>query len=397
MSMPQQPTIPGVTHVTGFHAPDGWRIKAHNEIVFDGDVLTHNAHGGKNDPFWVIDRAKLAGHDDLEGDTVADVKKVFMPRGGFILTPIFSQVKTETQWLPFVPVVGGQWPLVWRWAINGRTMLWNDGAGSGPIREGDLAVLATACGCNFDETMMFEHAACIIYRPEKDTPTKAPITAALESKCVSTKAAEAWAEETAPQKPDAVEAYDPRRHVGTAHAFNAMLDAMGKRPGVTGHEEYTARQQFKSMMDATRESMPVERLEKDFGANTPADDLLPGDVLSAGGKGASSKIPPYHLIPTVFLDMLANQAALGVTRKKKRSWNALSDNQDILLDREFVLERVAHVIRHAMLARDRILNGDFENMDTENDPAAVGWGGMFLCCAFDAMMKQQEPCKHGVT
>ena len=120
-----------------------------------------------------------------------------------------------------------------------------------------------------------------------------------------------------------------------------------------------------------------------------AEALLPGDVLMAGGKVASSKCPPYHLIPRAALEMLANQCGLGVKRKGSKAWNALSDNQDVLLNREFVLERISHGINHLLNSRDRILNNDFSDMETENDMAAVFWCGMFLCSAADAMMKQK--------
>ncbi len=114
-------------------------------------------------------------------------------------------------------------------------------------------------------------------------------------------------------------------------------------------------------------------------------EMLPQleQVEMAGGIAASSKGPPLHLIPTVAMEKLAERFAKGIERKGDKSWNALSDNQECLLDREFAIERLSHVIHHALVLRDKLKAADAQAIAEDDDAGAIAWGGMFLLCAVD--------------
>jgi len=73
------------------------------------------------------------------------------------------------------------------------------------------------------------------------------------------------------------------------------------------------------------------------------------EVEMAGGKVSSSKVDMLHLIPTDALTGLADRFAVGSARKGDKAWNATTKNHEALDDREFLLERVSHVIRHELL------------------------------------------------
>lgn len=112
----------------------------------------------------------------------------------------------------------------------------------------------------------------------------------------------------------------------------------------------------------------------------------PEQVLMAGGIIASSKIPPFHLIPTIALERIAERFQLGIERKGDKSWNALSNNQDALKDKQFLIERMSHIIHHAMKLRDKLASG--LPLTGDYDASAIAWGGIFAICAMEAM--QQE-------
>lgn len=102
------------------------------------------------------------------------------------------------------------------------------------------------------------------------------------------------------------------------------------------------------------------------------------EVPLAGGIVSSSAIPGFHLIPTEALTRLAARFELGLERKGDKAWNAITDNQQCLTARDFVLSRIDHVIGHAMKLRDKLVRG----MPLDDDDAgAIIWGGAFLCCA----------------
>jgi hypothetical protein len=102
------------------------------------------------------------------------------------------------------------------------------------------------------------------------------------------------------------------------------------------------------------------------------------EIDMAGGRVSSSEIPHFELIPTVALVRLAERFKLGLDRKGDKAWNALTQNQEVLTDRGFILSRIAHVIHHALKLRDKVLAGEALGDD---DAGAIIWGGAFLCCA----------------
>lgn len=97
----------------------------------------------------------------------------------------------------------------------------------------------------------------------------------------------------------------------------------------------------------------------------------------AGGKGSSSKIPRFDLIPRSALVKLANRLELGLERHKEKSWNAQSANKfEVENSPDFVIARVAHVIDHATKMMDKLLG--LSPIDGDDDASAIMWGGTFL-------------------
>jgi hypothetical protein len=114
-------------------------------------------------------------------------------------------------------------------------------------------------------------------------------------------------------------------------------------------------------------------------------------VLMAGGLVASSKVPPVHLIPTAAIVALAERFQQGVERKGDKAWNATSPNQVVLDDRAFAIERLSHVILHAMQLRDKLAAGNIaEIIHGDDDSGAILWSGAFLTCVVDRMRKNNE-------
>jgi len=111
----------------------------------------------------------------------------------------------------------------------------------------------------------------------------------------------------------------------------------------------------------------------------------PPQVLMAGGKVASTKGPAYHLIPTAALNKLAERFELGIERKGDKAWNATSNNQDCLTDKDLLIERCSHIIHHALKLRDQLQDSSRGEESIQDNAAAVMWGGAFLVCAGNAL------------
>ena len=112
------------------------------------------------------------------------------------------------------------------------------------------------------------------------------------------------------------------------------------------------------------------------------------------GNGASSDIPPVHLIPRVLIDNLARRFGAGVASKGDKAWNALSANQSLLTNLDFLKDRLGHAIRHSYLlleqisqihqAEDLLKVGAFLP-DPAEDAAAICWNGGYAICALAAI------------
>lgn len=111
-------------------------------------------------------------------------------------------------------------------------------------------------------------------------------------------------------------------------------------------------------------------------------------VPMAGGLVASTKIPPLHLIPTVALEGLAERFELGVQRKGDKAWNATSKNQACLEDLDFAVDRIGHVVHHALKLRDKLVTGDVDAIMEDDDAGAIAWAGAFLLCVVDRIKQR---------
>jgi hypothetical protein len=116
----------------------------------------------------------------------------------------------------------------------------------------------------------------------------------------------------------------------------------------------------------------------------------PEQVLMAGGIAASTPGPAFHLIPTVALERIAERFQLGIIRKGDKAWNALSTNQACLLDKDFVIERISHIIHHALKLRDKLNAQDVPALLSDDDASAMAWGAIFLVCATEAITKDVQ-------
>jgi hypothetical protein len=113
-------------------------------------------------------------------------------------------------------------------------------------------------------------------------------------------------------------------------------------------------------------------------------------IPMAGGLAASSPCPPLHLIPTVGLIGLAERFQKGIERKGDKAWNAISSNQACLKDKEFAIERLSHVVNHAMKLRDKLINSDVKAIEQDDDAGAIAWAGIFLLCVVDELKKEKK-------
>lgn len=115
----------------------------------------------------------------------------------------------------------------------------------------------------------------------------------------------------------------------------------------------------------------------------PQVEVIPGALSTAG--------PDFSLIPGIALERLAERFQLGEERKGDKAWNAHSKNQHILLSKKFLIARLNHVIHHSFKLIHKLAN-DIP-FDSDDDAAAIMWGGCFAIAATDAMTKEESPSK----
>ena len=106
---------------------------------------------------------------------------------------------------------------------------------------------------------------------------------------------------------------------------------------------------------------------------------MPGALSTAG--------PDFSLIPVISLERLAERFQLGEERKGDKAWNAHSKNQHILLSKKFLIARLNHVIHHSYKLINKLSN-DLP-FDSDDDAAAIMWGGCFAIAATDALTKEK--------
>lgn len=122
------------------------------------------------------------------------------------------------------------------------------------------------------------------------------------------------------------------------------------------------------------------------------DERAP-EIPQAGGLVTSSKIPRIEMIPAEPIIRLAQRFELGEERKgKDKSWNALSQNQQCLLDTDFILVRMGHIIYHCLKLQVKILMRK-PLLDDDDDAGAIIWGGAFLCSATRAIADRDAAAK----
>ncbi len=107
-------------------------------------------------------------------------------------------------------------------------------------------------------------------------------------------------------------------------------------------------------------------------------EAAPGEIAFAGG-GSSSHAPRFDLIPRKALIAFAGILEEGVRQKGEFAYNALSNNQDVMKNRDFIINRLAvHGIDHITKAVEEIVTGVKTG---ENHAGAIMFAGMCLACA----------------
>ncbi len=183
--------------------------------------------------------------------------------------------------------------------------------------------------------------------------------------------------------------YDRFKKLTSEQQFQAVGYFLGgitmAEGGFTDSESRPDYQHAKYAVDLFEEAMRCksvvsEQTEAASNCASEAPEIIPSghpeQVAMASGAAASSVGPSFHLIPTVALERLAERFALGVERKGDKSWNALSDNQQCLTDKKFLIERLSHIIHHALKLRDKLNADDSEAIQQDDDAGAIAWGGM---------------------
>lgn len=97
------------------------------------------------------------------------------------------------------------------------------------------------------------------------------------------------------------------------------------------------------------------------------------------GGAAATKVPGFKYIPLCALERLAKRFELGLERHKEHSWNPLNPRSAVMLDdKEWLIERLSHVIHHAYKEIERLNN---DSQPTDDNAAAIMWGGACLIAA----------------
>lgn len=111
-------------------------------------------------------------------------------------------------------------------------------------------------------------------------------------------------------------------------------------------------------------------------------------LVPVAGGATNTPCPGFHRIPFVALVALAERFEVGeIKRAGKGCWNSAIPGSDAMLTQEFVVERLNHVIKHALVALGKLhgtipFNGD-------DDAGAIMFGGATLA-AWNAKVKGEK-------
>ena len=109
----------------------------------------------------------------------------------------------------------------------------------------------------------------------------------------------------------------------------------------------------------------------------------------------STKMAPIHLIPFKAIECLAERMQLGADLKGDRAWNLGANYKAPLMDRDFVIDRLQHVVKHAMHAIAALKTDSclFEDGPWD-DAGAIMFGGALLACSvgyLEGAMEEKIP------
>lgn len=92
----------------------------------------------------------------------------------------------------------------------------------------------------------------------------------------------------------------------------------------------------------------------------------------------STKQIRLSLIPHQGLLNAALRFELGLEKHGPSAYNALSETNSCLLDREWLIERCSHAIEHLYTMIDNLKNTNIKISACQNDAGAVAWCGLVL-------------------
>ena len=128
-------------------------------------------------------------------------------------------------------------------------------------------------------------------------------------------------------------------------------------------------------MERKEDEMKVSELVLD-------SEIVEADKFKHPCGASSSKVPRLDYVSLTALRRLAKRYATGLTKHGKYNY------KQGLTDKEYILERCAHVIEHAYKYIE-VLEGQRAD-DGDDNAAAIMWGGAFLCESDEARKDAEE-------
>jgi len=128
-------------------------------------------------------------------------------------------------------------------------------------------------------------------------------------------------------------------------------------------------------MERKEDEMKVSELVLD-------SEIAEADKFKHPCGASSSKVPRLDYVSLTALRRLAKRYAQGLPKYGKYNY------KQGLTDREYILERCAHIIDHAYKYVE-VLEGQRTD-DGDDNAAAIMWGGAFLCESDEARKEVEE-------